>query len=107
MRRFLIKVSVFSIPLLIFVASYFYVAANMTGDLGILGMIPFGEYEVGEKPDSSGYYECYSIEDAHDAEIVVIGDSFSDQHENSFENYLGKALGRKVCHLYIKKKKTR
>ena len=106
MRRFLIKVSVFSIPLLIFVACYFYVVANMTGDLGTIGMIPFGNYEVGEKPDFAGYYECYSIEDARDAEIVVIGDSFSEQHENSFENYLGKALGKKVCHLYIKKRIT-
>lgn len=106
MRRFLIKVSVFSIPLLLFVACYFYVVANMTGDLGTLGMIPFGDYEVGEKPDFTDYYECYSIEDAHDAEIVVIGDSFSDQHDDSFENYLGHALGKKVCHLYIKKRIT-
>lgn len=101
MKRFLKKLSVFSIPLLVLVACYIYVMSNMTGDLGTLGMIPFGKYEVGEKPDFVNYYDAFSLEEAQDTEIVVIGDSFTKKNINSYVNYLGHALGKKICHLYI------
>lgn len=101
MKRFLKKLSVFCIPLLILVAWYVYVVANMTGDLGNLGMIPFGDYDVGETPDFVDYYDAFSLEEAQDAEIVVIGDSFTKKNINSYVNYLGHALGKKICHLYI------
>lgn len=101
MKRFLKKLSVFSIPLLVFLAWYVYVMANISGDLGTLGMIPFGQYEVGEKPDFIDYYDAFSIEAAQDAEIVVLGDSFTKKNVNSYMNYLGHALGVKICHLYI------
>ena len=95
------KLSVFSIPLLVLLAWYIYVMANISGDLGNLGMIPFGRYEVGEKPDFIKYYDAFSIEEAQDAEIVVLGDSFTKKNVNSYMNYLGHALGVKICHLYI------
>ena len=101
MKRFLKKLSVFSIPLLVLLAWYVYVIANISGDLGTLGMIPFGQYEVGEKPDFIDYYDAFSIEEAQDAEIVVLGDSFTKKNVNSYMNYLGYALGVKICHLYI------
>ena len=101
MKRFLKKLSVFCIPLLLLVAWYVYVVANMTGDLGNLGMIPFGDYEVGETPDFVDYYDAFSLDEAQDAEIVVLGDSFTKKNINSYVNYLGHALGKKICHLYI------
>ena len=101
MKRFLKKLSLFGIPLLVFVACYIYVMANMTGDLGNLGMIPFGSYEVGDKPDFVNYYDSFSLEEAKDADIVVIGDSFTNKNVNSYMNYLGNELGKNVCHLYI------
>ena len=101
MKRFLKKLSIFSIPLLVLFAWYVYVMANISGDLGTLGMIPFGRYEVGEKPDFIKYYDAFSIEEAQDAEIVVLGDSFTKKNVNSYMNYLGHALGVKICHLYI------
>ena len=105
MKKFLMKLSVFSIPLLVLMAWYVYVMANISGDLGKLGMIPFGHYDVGEKPDFVDYYDCFSLEDAQDSEIVVIGDSFTNQNVNSYMNYLGHALGVKIAHLYIDDKK--
>ena len=101
MKRFLKKLSVFCIPLLVLVACYIYVMANISGDLGELGMIPFGKYEVGETPDFVEYYDSFSIEEAQNAEIVVLGDSFTKKNINSYMNYLGHELGKKVCHLYI------
>ena len=101
MKRFLKKLSVFCIPLLVFLAWYVYVMANISGDLGTLGMIPFGQYEVGDKPDFIEYYDAFSIEEAQDAEIVVLGDSFTKKNVNSYMNYFGHALGVKICHLYI------
>lgn len=100
------KLSVFCIPLMVLVTCYIFVMSNMTGDLGNLGMIPSGEYAVGMTPDFVNYYECYSLEEAQDADIVVIGDSFSNKKDNGFVNYLGHELGKKVCHLYLENKKT-
>lgn len=105
MKRFLKKLSVFCIPLLVLIAWYVYVVANKTGDLGNLGMIPFGNYEVGTIPDFTDYYDAFSIDEAQNAEIVVLGDSFTNKNINSYMNYLGHALGMKVCHLYIDEQK--
>ncbi len=106
MKRFIKKLSVFCIPLLVLVAWYVYVMANMTGDLGNLGMIPFGCYDVGEKPGFIEYYDAFSIEEAQNADIVVLGDSFTNRNVDSYMNYLGYALGKKVCHLYIANRET-
>lgn len=105
MKRFLKKLSVFCIPLLVLLAWYVYVISHLTGDLGKLGMIPFGKYEVGEIPDFADYYDSYSLDEAKNAEIVVIGDSFSKKNTDSFVNYLGHALGVKICNLYIDENK--
>lgn len=101
MKKFLKKLTLFCIPLLLLMTCYIFVMANISGDLGKLGMIPFGEYEVGETPDFTDYYDSFSLEEAQDAEIVVLGDSFTKRNKNSYMNYLGHELGVKVCHLYI------
>lgn len=99
MKRFLKKSLIYITPFAILLAYYLYVIKNISGDIGWLGYIPFGEYNVNcNIPDKNRIVSCYSIDELKNAEIISIGDSFNKYGgAGSFSNYIGNELN---CDIY-------
>jgi len=95
MKRFLIKLSLYVVPFILLYISYILVIKNVSGDIGELGMIPFGKYEVKyDIPSENKVISCYSIDELKNAEIVSVGDSFGKVGGNGcFLNYIGNEIG--------------
>ena len=106
MKRFTIKFLILTLVLLI-PAGYFrfFVINNESGDIGKLGMIPFGvEYEglgvTWYERDSS---LCGKVIDIYDRDslkafpVITIGDSFSQFRENGYQHILSARLSTPVA----------
>lgn len=100
MKRFLIKLSYTIFPFwLLFVGLTIYynvrVAPNITGDIGVLGKIPFKLiYSEPVDPEiTDTLYDNVSdmnlLRQKH-ADVLTCGDSFSQQGKKSYQNYLQK-----------------
>ena len=105
MKRFAIKFYAVLALILPVIAYYNWkVAPSVSGDLGLLNLVPYGqEYaslNVGEMVDEEKDSLC--VTPIHEAEairefpVVVIGDSFSNQGLVSFPHFLGRNYGYKV-----------
>src|SRR5574344_492825 len=102
MKQFLFKISFYFIPFALWSLYAFYSISNISGDLGALGMIPFGECDSifdSHKVFNSKLQECYSLEEIKDAEIITIGDSFSEQAIDGYQNRLSKDLNHRIYNL--------
>ena len=101
MKRFLIKLSYTILPMWLFTlaaVAYYYegVVPYQTGDIGILGKIPFGKfynYDVVSKnrlPQTLRYtlIEHPDSLKNHTADVLTVGDTFSQAKEYGYQNFL-------------------
>lgn len=104
MKKFIIKASIYILPLYI-VVLYFklLVLPNLTGDLGRLGMITFGnEYDSKintklNEPYIVDEYVAKPISDCYS--FITIGDSFSQQKKGGYQNFLALFTNQKVLNI--------
>lgn len=107
MKRFLVRTLVGAIPLLLLVLGslyyYFRIRPELTGDLGQLGKIAFGtEYDarIGrpllEENMAPPFEPGTPV-----GRIVTIGDSFSQQEERGYQNFLAHRLGEPVTNIRL------
>lgn len=105
MRRFAIKFYAIVAIILPVIAYYNWkVAPNVSGDLGLLNLVPYGqEYaslNVGDmvhpETDSLCVTQIHDAADIRKYPVVTIGDSFSNQGFMSYPHFLGRDYGYKV-----------
>ncbi|MBR1578506.1 MAG: hypothetical protein IJ653_07980 [Bacteroidales bacterium] len=105
MRRFAIKFYAIVAIILPVIAYYNWkVAPNVSGDLGLLNLVPYGqEYAslnvggmVHPETDSLCVTQIHDAADIRKYPVVTIGDSFSNQGFVSFPHFLGRDHGFKV-----------
>ena len=99
MRKFLLKISYTVLPVwLLLVGNVFYVSLfvspRLSGDLGVLAFIPFG-HEYHERmaagaPHDTLFHTITSDDELAAArfDVLTVGDSFSQQQADSYQNYL-------------------
>ena len=107
MKRFLVRTFIGAIPLLLLVLGslyyYFRIRPELTGDLGQLGKIAFGtEYDarIGKPLLADRMVRPYEP-GAPVGRIVTIGDSFSQQEERGYQNFLAHRLGEPVTNIRL------
>ena len=107
MKRFLVRTFIGAIPLLLLVLGslyyYFRIRPELTGDLGQLGKIAFGtEYDarIGKPLLADRMVRPYEP-GAPVGRIVTIGDSFSQQEEKGYQNFLAHRLGEPVTNIRL------
>jgi len=99
MKKFLIKISYTLLPvwlLAVLGVSYFsiFVCPEITGDIGRLAIIPFGhDYDnelAKHYPSEEMFTTVYDINELKQvqADVITIGDSFSNRSEDAYQNYL-------------------
>ena len=100
MKKFLLKLSYTVLPLCLgavgLVLFYnLYIVPNMQGDLGRLGKMPtklFYTHPIDESMTDTLFNDIATIEMLKDVcmDVLVCGDSFSQQKENGYLNYMAK-----------------
>lgn len=107
MKRFLVRTLVGAIPLLLLVLGslyyYFRIRPELTGDLGQLGKIAFGtEYDARIGRPLLDENMAPPFEPGTPVgRIVTIGDSFSQQDERGYQNFLAHQLGEPVTNIRL------
>lgn len=107
MKRFLVRTLVGAIPLLLLVLGslyyYFRIRPELTGDLGQLGKIAFGtEYDARIGRPLLDENMAPPFEPGTPVgRIVTIGDSFSQQDERGYQNFLAHRLGEPVTNIRL------
>ena len=104
MRRFAIKFYAIVAIILPVIAYYNWkVAPNVSGALGVLDLVPYGqEYTlnvgsmVDEQRDSLCTTQIHDLATIKEFPVVTIGDSFSNQGLYSYPHFLGRDYGFKV-----------
>lgn len=108
MKRFLVRTLVGGIPLLLIILGslyyYFRIRPELTGDLGQLGKIGFGtEYDSRIRkpvhPDRMVYPLAPGVPTPR---IVTIGDSFSQQEEFGYQNFLAHRLHEPIANVKLR-----
>lgn len=108
MKRFIIKTSLYFIPLCCIYGGYIYTHNNISGDIGRLGKIAFGkEYcsyleqnylsnnlTIDKLIDSSNNLPCINT-----SKVITLGDSFSQQGIFGYQNYLAHLLGDSIINI--------
>lgn len=104
-RRFVCRTLAGGVPVLILTGLIIYFAIavrpQMTGDLGVLGKIPFGQ-EYHQRiyapafPDTLVRWYPFS---PGLQRVATAGDSFSMQVDNGYQNYLAHKLGEPVTYI--------
>ncbi|MBP5498445.1 MAG: hypothetical protein J6X81_03640 [Muribaculaceae bacterium] len=102
MKRFLTKIAVWVLPVwLVWVLAcayfVFYINPNATGDLAVVGHLPL-DRSNSFYPDNSNHIPTYyreiydpdSLRLQDSTLVLVVGDSFSQRKQNSFQNYLAR-----------------
>lgn len=111
MKRFAIKFLAVTLLFFIPVAIYkYYVIPNMSGDLGKLGMIPFGkEYEGLDIPgyirnnvSNASVVSVSSLDSLSLFPVVTIGDSFSQMEECGYQYKLSSLLNCTIANYFDK-----
>jgi len=118
MRKFIYKVLPFCLIFFSAMGYYcFIVYPKITGDIGRLGQIPFGdeydiqlndrnnEFFVNQKSfDDIGTYkyvnDIYSVDSIKYYQILTIGDSFSRQGDIGFQRYLALFSNTRIGNIY-------
>lgn len=108
MKRFAIKFYAIVAIILPVVCYYNWkVAPRVSGDLGLLNLVPYGqEYSslnvnnmVDEQRDSLCATQIHDVRDIPDFPVITLGDSFSNQGLFSYPHFLGRDHGFKVGNL--------
>lgn len=105
LRRFLIRTAIGGIPLgCILLAVLYYcliIRPDLVGDLGELGKIPFDREYARQmyRPVLSGQRKVDYARGEAMSPVVTIGDSFSQQNPNGFQNFLGDMLGHDITNI--------
>lgn len=107
MKKFIIKNSLFlfiCIPIaVIYYLPNIYIIPYCTGDIGRMGKIPFGSYDTIFHPAEFNYVENIdNFDSLQKAKIITIGDSFSQQNNEGYQNYLGHSINHVVHNFRIK-----
>lgn len=107
MKRFLIRTLIGAIPLFLLVLGslyyYFRIRPELTGDLGQLGKIAFGtEYDARIRRPQLPERMVRPYEPGAPVDrIVTIGDSFSQQEGNGYQNFLAHQLNEPVTNIRL------
>lgn len=108
--RFIRRIAIGAIPLgcvLLGVLYYcFFVRPNLVGDLGMLGKIPFDK-EYHKEMISPVFHDNLNIRYGKGEKlspVMTIGDSFSQQSPNGYQNFLGHLLGDTVSNVSVELK---
>ena len=104
MKKFLVKVFLFLFPFLIMVTFSFSLYNPNSGDLLRLGFIPdiHPEYRniFSEEFTNQIYFNRVSkVKDYDQYKILTIGDSFSEQNEYGYNNYIAKSCNGCLLHV--------
>lgn len=98
LRKFIVKVAVGTSPVILFALACVYynvfVHPEISGDLGALAKIPLG-WEYNDRMNEPRFADCkvrHFGEDSVAGRIFTIGDSFSQQGINGYQNFLGHQL---------------
>ena len=111
MKKFIIKILYYLIPFCCVFGGYKILSKSFTGDIGSLIQFPFGK-----KYDQlvfGNYLPNYltidtlvvsyeKLQVANTSKILTIGDSFSNQKQYGFQNYLGHLLGNNILNIRFK-----
>ena len=108
MKKFIIKILFYFIPFLLCLGGYEMIGLHTSGDIGILGQIPFGEKYVNNLQQNylqnnltietlATSYEKLQI--ANVSKIFTIGDSFSQQKVFGYQNYLAHLLHENIINI--------
>lgn len=101
MKRFCIKFFLLFIIIDGFVGvHYFFVQPNLTGDMGKLGQIPFGQ-EYNKRIDAVCQHkktmvENISPQDSITSSFITIGDSFSQRKKGGYSQFLAELLHENI-----------
>lgn len=98
LRKFIVKVAVGTSPVILFALACVYynvfVHPEISGDLGALAKISLG-WEYNDRMNEPRFADCkvrHFGEDSVAGRIFTIGDSFSQQGINGYQNFLGHQL---------------
>lgn len=82
---------------------YFVIHAQLSGDLGRLGGIPFGNKysdSLNIPRLTQNWVDQYTLDlIPQDTTCITIGDSFSQQGQLGYQNFMAHALGRRVINI--------
>ena len=101
MKRFCIKFFLLFLIIDGFIGvHYFCIRPNLTGDMGKLGQIPFGQ-EYTQRMDAVCQHKKPMVEnispnDSITSSIITIGDSFSQRKKRGYSQFLGELLHEKI-----------
>lgn len=106
-QKFIKKIAIASIITSIlgalFILPCFYILPYQTGDIGRAGGIPFGAYDtIFKAPDFLYTENIDNFDSLQNAEILTIGDSFSQMDNLGYQNFLGHNLNKKINNFRIK-----
>lgn len=105
--KFTIALAIFFIPVLFY---YWVIIPNMSGDIGKLGMIPFGKdheglevcwYQRIKNPDAD-VIDTNCPDSLKSYDIITIGDSFSQFNSNGYQQTLSSCMGCPVANFKSK-----
>lgn len=105
MKRFCIKFCLLFFLIDGFIVLYYFgIYPNLTGDIGKLGQITFGQdynRQVNENyPHERLMVQTISPADSVTASFITIGDSFSQQEERGYGQFLAEFLNRDIQNIY-------
>lgn len=107
MKEFLKKTNTFiliSLPIaIILFIPCFYIIPYQSGDIGRMGCIPFGAYDTIFHSIEFNYVQNIdNFDSLQNADIITIGDSFSQQDREGYQNYIGHSINRIVYNFRLK-----
>ena len=106
MKHFVNKLLLFLLVCIPIAITYYlpsiYIIPYQTGDLGRLGGIPFGAYDTIFHRVGFNYVQNIdNFDSLQNADIITIGDSFSQQNIEGYQNYLGHSINHIVYNFRI------
>lgn len=105
MKRFCIKFFLLFFMIDGFIGLYhFGIRPNLTGDMGKIGQIPFGQEYTKRMKEVYKHEKQMVIEitpwDTITCPFITIGDSFSQHGENGYSQFLAELLGSNIQNIY-------
>lgn len=106
MKRFTIKFLLVLVPIHILILFYIFgIKKQISGDLGLLGMIPFGvdyyDNAFQSRQNIETNVEHFTCNSTSKYEVITLGDSFSKMEGDGYQTYLGRALNDTILDLDI------
>ena len=100
MRKFICKTLLYALPIILPIAVYaICISPHIHGDLGKLGQYTFSDDYVVKPSQKTGTVNNVNYNDTIRDGILVIGDSFSQPHGNSYTNFLAACSTEEIYNL--------